>query len=66
MVAVFHPRRPAWWLIAAALVLAVAAWTLWRRPSGFLLEPSRDQNVLLVTIDTLRADALSSFSAIGA
>ncbi len=34
---------------------------LWPRGPAFLLEPSSDQNVLLVTIDTLRADALSSY-----
>ena len=35
---------------------------VWRsRAGGFVLEPSADQNVLLVTIDTLRADALSAY-----
>jgi choline-sulfatase len=34
----------------------------WRsRGGGFVLEPAPDQNVLIVTIDTLRADALSSY-----
>ena len=31
------------------------------RGGGFTIEPSADQNVLLVTIDTLRADALSAY-----
>lgn len=35
---------------------------LWSQRSGrFVLEPDADQNVLLVTIDTLRADAMSSY-----
>ena len=38
---------------------AVAIW--WPRGHAFLLEPNADQNVLLVTIDTLRADALGSY-----
>jgi tetratricopeptide (TPR) repeat protein len=49
------------WLLAATLVVVVVAWKLWPRPSAFVLEPSPEQNVLLVTIDTLRADALSSY-----
>jgi arylsulfatase A-like enzyme len=46
---------------ALALFVAAAAWGLWRRSGRFVLEPARDQNVLLITIDTLRADALSSY-----
>jgi arylsulfatase A-like enzyme/cytochrome c-type biogenesis protein CcmH/NrfG len=46
---------------AALVVVAAAVWGLWPRSSGFALEPQPDQNVLLVTIDTLRADALSSY-----
>jgi arylsulfatase A-like enzyme/Flp pilus assembly protein TadD len=43
-------------------VVLIAAAVFWRsRAGGFVLEPSADQNVLLVTIDTLRADALSSY-----
>lgn len=44
------------------VILAIAAASQWRgagRP--FVLERSADQNVLLITIDTLRADALSSY-----
>jgi arylsulfatase A-like enzyme/Flp pilus assembly protein TadD len=44
------------------LVVLLGAAILWtQRTGGFVLEPSADQNVLLVTIDTLRADALSSY-----
>jgi arylsulfatase A-like enzyme/Tfp pilus assembly protein PilF len=62
------PRRPARashtrWLGAGALALVlIVGAVVWRsRPGGFVLDPSADQNVLLVTIDTLRADALSSY-----
>jgi arylsulfatase A-like enzyme/tetratricopeptide (TPR) repeat protein len=49
------------WLVGAAALVAVAAVAfLWPRGHAFVLEPNADQNVLLVTIDTLRADALSS------
>jgi arylsulfatase A-like enzyme/Flp pilus assembly protein TadD len=45
---------------AAAVLAAIAWWAL--RGSGLALPPPNpDQNVLLVTIDTLRADALSSY-----
>ena len=58
-------RRPAvgWAIAAIAGVLAlVILAVVWRpRASAFHLEPNPDQNVLLVTIDTLRADALSSY-----
>jgi arylsulfatase A-like enzyme/Tfp pilus assembly protein PilF len=53
-------QRAIWVIVAALLVLSVADLLVWRaRGARFLLEPSSDQNVLLVTIDTLRADALS-------
>src|SRR5579862_9838463 len=59
------PRSPRA-LIAgvAALVIVLAVLAVWwfRRPSTFVLPPpSQDTNVLLVTIDTLRADMLSSY-----
>ncbi|MDQ3068366.1 MAG: sulfatase-like hydrolase/transferase [Acidobacteriota bacterium] len=41
-------------------LLAAAIWW-WPRTGGFTLEPAAGQNVLLITIDTLRADALSSY-----
>ena len=55
-------RNLVWWLAAGALTLAVvAAAVLWPRVPRFVLESSSDQNVLLITIDTLRADALGSY-----
>ena len=48
----------------AALALALAAAAVvywWPRERPFVLERAADQNVLLITIDTLRADALSSY-----
>ena len=48
--------------MAAGTLVLIAAVYVWRaREGGFALQPSADQNVLLVTIDTLRADALSSY-----
>src|SRR5688572_2512996 len=47
---------------AAAIVAAAGALVyFWPRERPFVLEPLADQNVLLVTIDTLRADALGSY-----
>ena len=49
--------------VAALLLLAGAAalvW-VWSRGAPPLVERTADQNVLLVTIDTLRADALGSY-----
>ena len=51
-------------LAGALLVVATVgagAWWFMRQHSGFTLPSDTDQNVLLVTIDTLRADALSSY-----
>jgi arylsulfatase A-like enzyme/tetratricopeptide (TPR) repeat protein len=45
---------------AAALVIAAAGWW-WSRGPAFDLTSSADQNILLVTIDTLRADALGVY-----
>jgi arylsulfatase A-like enzyme/Tfp pilus assembly protein PilF len=48
-------------VVALVVVLIAAAVYFWRdRSTGALVRDS-DQNVLLVTIDTLRADALSSY-----
>jgi arylsulfatase A-like enzyme/Flp pilus assembly protein TadD len=58
------PRRPpVRWLAAAAVSLVLVAGLLvWHSRTGrFVLERGADQNILLVTIDTLRADALSSY-----
>jgi arylsulfatase A-like enzyme len=46
-------------VIVAAIVLAAVAW--WMRQPRFSLAPGNDTNVLLVTLDTVRADALSSY-----
>jgi arylsulfatase A-like enzyme/Tfp pilus assembly protein PilF len=49
---------------ATLLILSVTAalgWLLWPGQSSFSLHRSADQNVLLVTIDTLRADALGCY-----
>ena len=46
-------------MIAIAIAAAAAVW--WPRGAVFVLEQSADQNVLLITIDTLRADALASY-----
>jgi len=59
------PRRravPRWW-VASALVLVVAAsWLAWnRRSARQAIVRTADQNVLLITIDTLRADALGCY-----
>ena len=49
-------------LFAALVVVAAATVVFWRiRGGAFTLEPSADQNVVLITIDTLRADALSAY-----
>ena len=55
--------RLKWIAIAAALALAVLAIVMYSRSraSTFVLESDATQNVLLITIDTLRADALSSY-----
>jgi arylsulfatase A-like enzyme/Flp pilus assembly protein TadD len=54
---------PRWLIPAIALVAAGAmAGLYWRsRAPAFRLDPDPNQNVLLVTIDTLRADAISSY-----
>ncbi len=58
-----HTRRPLshWLVSAAALAIIAVVGFFWSRGHAFLLEPNADQNVLLVTIDTLRADALGSY-----
>ena len=44
-----------------AALVAFAACSWWPRGGAFDLGSNADQNVLLVTIDTLRGDALSSY-----
>jgi arylsulfatase A-like enzyme/tetratricopeptide (TPR) repeat protein len=53
-------RRVAGAALALALAAAAALYW-WPRERPFVLERTADQNVLLITIDTLRADALSSY-----
>jgi arylsulfatase A-like enzyme/Flp pilus assembly protein TadD len=64
------PQKPArprtrWrpWIVAFVVILGLgAASLLWRGGgSRFQLPTGSDHNVLLITIDTLRADALSSY-----
>lgn len=60
-----RPGRPAtrWFALAALVVGSGLGWFWWSRP-GDAPQPvllTGDQNVLLITIDTLRADALSSY-----
>ena len=46
-------------LVIAAVAVALTVW--WMRRPAVALEPRSDTNVLLVTLDTVRADALSSY-----
>jgi arylsulfatase A-like enzyme/Tfp pilus assembly protein PilF len=46
---------------AAIAAVAIGAWWLRARPAQTDLRPIPGQNVLLITIDTLRADALGSY-----
>jgi arylsulfatase A-like enzyme/Flp pilus assembly protein TadD len=46
-------------MAAAVIIAAVAWWTL--RTPAFAFDTNPDRNVLLVTIDTLRADAVGSY-----
>ncbi len=48
-------------LAALAVVAAGAVFVFQRGVPAYVLMPQVDQNILLVTIDTLRADALSSY-----
>jgi arylsulfatase A-like enzyme/Tfp pilus assembly protein PilF len=57
------PRRALFWTVAAlAIVAAIALGASWcLRTPAFALGVTADRNILLVTIDTLRADALGSY-----
>ena len=48
-------------IAAAAVALGVIAWIVAGRGGTASFERRPDQNILLITIDTLRADALSSY-----
>ncbi|HSC26574.1 MAG TPA: sulfatase-like hydrolase/transferase [Vicinamibacterales bacterium] len=57
-------RRVMWWLLAALVLAAsLAFFWLWRgdRAAFPTFVRTADQNVLLITIDTLRGDALGSY-----
>ena len=47
--------------ILAALTLATLFWVIWTRQGRPSFDRRPDQNILLVTIDTLRGDALGSY-----
>ena len=48
--------------IALAIVVLVAAGVWWvRRTPAFTIQPNADRNILLITIDTLRADVVGSY-----
>ena len=48
-------------MAATALALGLLVWAVTSRQPAAVLERRADQNLLLVTIDTLRADALGSY-----
>ena len=48
-------------IVLAVVVLAIAGASLWLRTPAFVLTPNADRSILLVTIDTLRADAVGSY-----
>src|SRR5829696_7110664 len=52
------PRNLA--LMLTLAVIAAGGWW-WMRPQAFAIAPNPQRNILLVTIDTLRADALGSY-----
>src|SRR5687768_11423742 len=54
--------RAAFLFLAAAGAIAVAVW-LWQSSRGATRVDLRGANVLLVTIDTLRADRLGSYGS---
>lgn len=62
-------RRTRWPLVAAVATVAVAAsiallaWRFASHPAGGAFARTRNQNVLLITIDTWRADALGASGA---
>ena len=54
-----RPRATALILVALAALAGVVWWTT--RETGFAIAPDADRNVLLITIDTLRVDAISAY-----
>src|SRR5262245_22527829 len=61
-------RRSLSIVVVIGAIVAVAIWTYLRRasPSQADLRPIPGQNILLITIDTLRADALGSYGGAAA
>lgn len=55
------PRAATGGVLLASVVVAAAVWMLRPAPPALSVVRSADQNVLLVTVDTLRADALRSY-----
>jgi arylsulfatase A-like enzyme/tetratricopeptide (TPR) repeat protein len=53
-------------VVLAAIGLAAVIVVLARRPPSFTIAPEPERNVLLVTIDTLRADAVGSYGGAAA
>jgi arylsulfatase A-like enzyme/Tfp pilus assembly protein PilF len=57
-------RRFKYWPLIGVVVVAAAVWLAtahFHSPSTFALPHNANENIVLVTIDTLRADALSSY-----
>ncbi len=59
-------RSGLWSAIVAVALVAVAAWFFLSRAAAFSIDRSADRNVLLVTIDTLRGDALGAYGGAAA
>jgi arylsulfatase A-like enzyme/tetratricopeptide (TPR) repeat protein len=57
----FARSRGAAILAAATLALGVGVWAVTSRAAKSAFDRRPDQNILLITIDTLRADAMSSY-----
>src|SRR5256714_4660730 len=53
-----HDRRRSFWIVAAVIAIAATAgWLFWRRAAP------RRPNIVLITIDTLRADHVGAYGA---
>jgi arylsulfatase A-like enzyme/Tfp pilus assembly protein PilF len=55
------PVRRAFYVIAPVLTIVAVALVWWNRSRAADLRPIPGQNVLLITVDTLRADALGAY-----
>lgn len=54
-------RSPLPALVVFAVLIVAIGYFIWQRGPAYVIDQNADQNVLLVTIDTLRGDALSSY-----